>query len=99
MDGLEKCLTPLCLRACISGALQGCRAILSCEAQQRGTDLPIDSIVSLETKLFREVPIASLSQENRYGSLELLLAVLQVKAFCVEVEDSLSLSNSQGLVN
>ncbi len=66
------------LRACTPGALQGCKALLAHQDRHGGERLSIDAIVRLETKLFREVPIATLSQEDRRGSLSLLLDIVKV---------------------
>lgn len=66
------------LRACTSSALQGCKTVLACQTERRGNEVPIEAIVKLETKIFREVPIASLSQDNRHRTLDLLLAIVKV---------------------
>lgn len=42
--------------------------------------VPIEAVRKLEAKLFREVPIASLSQDTRHSCLLLLMTMMEVNS-------------------
>ena len=74
-------------RSCILAAAHGCLVLVKPaqpqlvdqETEPAAARLPGEVVVRIASTLFRDVPIGSLSHDNRRACLQLMLALIQVE--------------------